>query len=327
MSMEHLKLNQKTKNMKTKSIILSVFFAVFTLSAFSQLKVDQYGRIGMGVTWPNSGYKCHIKGNLLLSTYPDNPFIELQFKVGTPLGVQIGTNTDQVKFWTDWVNYHKLFAEQYWTVSDEKYKINKTLIPNPLEQLLALKVYKYDMIDRYIDSETGDSLEQLIPKYGFISQEIEKVFPDIIITKDIGSDKLMDYDQIIPVTVGAIQQQQKVIDSLKVELEQVKRGLQSNNFKNGKSDIDNSTNLLFQNFPNPFSEKTTIQYSIEDNEFQTGALLIFNMNGTLLKQIPIRSAGKGEIIISGYELEAGKYIYSLIVNQIEVDSKKMILLK
>lgn len=61
--------------MKTKSIILSAIFAAFTLSAFAQLKVDQYGRIGMGTNWPNSSYKCHIKGNLLLTTYPDNPLL------------------------------------------------------------------------------------------------------------------------------------------------------------------------------------------------------------------------------------------------------------
>lgn len=34
--------------MKMKSIILSTIFAVFTISVFAQLKVDQYGRIGMG---------------------------------------------------------------------------------------------------------------------------------------------------------------------------------------------------------------------------------------------------------------------------------------
>jgi hypothetical protein len=36
------------KIMKTKSIILSAIFAVFTFSFLSQLKVDQYGRNGMG---------------------------------------------------------------------------------------------------------------------------------------------------------------------------------------------------------------------------------------------------------------------------------------
>lgn len=43
--------------MKTKSIILTAIFAVFTLSVFAQLKVDNTGRIGMGTAWPNPGYK------------------------------------------------------------------------------------------------------------------------------------------------------------------------------------------------------------------------------------------------------------------------------
>lgn len=228
------------------------------------------------------------------------------------------------------MNYHKLFAEQYFQISDEKYKLNKTLISNPLEQLLALKAYKYDMIDRYIDSATGDSLEQLIPKYGFISQEIEEVLSDIMITKDVGGDKLMDYNQIIPISVGAIQEQQKIIDSLKEELEGIKRELQSGNLKKSSFDEENEAgkklNVLFQNTPNPFSDKTAIRYSIQENEFRAGALLIFDMNGTLLKQIPIYSAGEGQVMINGNELKAGMYIYSLIVNQKEVDTKRMILL-
>ncbi len=202
--------------MKTRLILISAFIAVFTVSSFAQLKVDPYGRIGIGTNWPNPGYKCHIKGDLLLTTHPDYPFIELQFKVGPLLNAQIGTNTDEVTFYSNWVNYHKLFAEEYYRLSDEKYKLNRTLISNPVERLQALKAYKYDMIDTYFDNETGDSLSKLIPKFGFIAQEIEEVLPDIKITKDIGNNKLMDYDQIIPLLVAGMQEQQRQIGALEV---------------------------------------------------------------------------------------------------------------
>jgi hypothetical protein len=50
------------------------------------------------------------------------------------------------------------------------------------------------------------------------------------------------------------------------------------------------------------------------------------MNGTLLKTYAISNSGKGELTINANELQAGMYIYSLITNGKEIDSKKMILL-
>jgi hypothetical protein len=50
------------------------------------------------------------------------------------------------------------------------------------------------------------------------------------------------------------------------------------------------------------------------------------MNGLLIKNYNIPNSGIGTIKINGNELKAGMYIYTLIVNQSEVDSKKMILL-
>ncbi len=59
--------------MKSISLLLSITFSILTISAFAQLKVDQYGRIGMGTNYPNPSYKCHVAGNLLCTSYPANP--------------------------------------------------------------------------------------------------------------------------------------------------------------------------------------------------------------------------------------------------------------
>lgn len=320
--------------MKTKSIILSAIFAVFTLSAFAQLKVDQYGRIGMGTNWPNSGYKCHIKGNLLLTTYPDNPFIEFRYKVGNGWpGAEIGTNIDKIAFWASEVSYNDLYAANFFKQSDIKLKSNLKVIDFGIERLMKIRPLQYSIIDNKVD-EQGNVVEGTTEQFGFISQEMEELFPEVKLTDDVLDIKLLDYDQIIPIAIAAIQEQQQMIDSLKYEMEKMKRKLQSEYFKKSgfdeefdeKIESDKKHNILFQNTPNPFSEKTTIRYSIQESGFSTGTLIIFDMNGTLLKQIPIYSAGAGEIIINGHELKAGMYIYSLIVNQKEVDSKKMILL-
>lgn len=309
--------------MKTKSIIL----CLIVLSAFkagAQLKVDQFGRIGMGTAYPNPGYKCHIKGNLLLTTYPANPFIEFQFKVGNGWpGTEIGSSVDQIAFWSSYIGYHKLYAEEYFKLSDASYKINSGQIVSPIYKLKLLKPYKYDYKNYYIN-ENGDSLIELIPQYGFISQEVEKSLTEVKITTDGKDGKLMDYDQIIPLLVAGIQEQQLLIDSLENELREVKSKII--NLNQTTSNSLNNSNVLYQNAPNPFNERTTISFSLDEKNFRSATIAIFDMNGILIKQYPIKEAGNGSIEINANELKAGMYIYTLIVNQKEIDTKRMILL-
>ncbi len=83
---------------------------------------------------------------------------------------------------------------------------------------------------------------------------------------------------------------------------------------------------LYQNTPNPFSEKTEISFFLPQN-VTAASLYIFNLQGSLLKDIPVKTRGKGSVLIDGAVLQPGMYIYSLIVNGQEVDSKRMVLTK
>ena len=56
-------------------------------------------------------------------------------------------------------------------------------------------------------------------------------------------------------------------------------------------------------------------------------LYIFDMQGALLKSIPVTDRGNVSVTIDGGELNAGMYIYSLIADGKEVASKRMILTK
>lgn len=84
-------------------------------------------------------------------------------------------------------------------------------------------------------------------------------------------------------------------------------------------------NKLYQNKPNPFNENTVIEYTI------TGAgansyLAIYDLTGKELLRFTTK-AGKGNVIINAGRLSDGMYLYSLIVDGVEVDTKKMILSK
>jgi len=56
-------------------------------------------------------------------------------------------------------------------------------------------------------------------------------------------------------------------------------------------------------------------------------ILIFNMQGTLIKTYNNLYVGKGQININSGELIPGMYMYTLIADGKEVDTKKMILTK
>lgn len=54
-------------------------------------------------------------------------------------------------------------------------------------------------------------------------------------------------------------------------------------------------------------------------------IYIFNLNGLLVRSIPIDAFGDGSITIDGSTLAAGMYVYSLVVDGVVSDSKRMIL--
>jgi len=75
-----------------------------------------------------------------------------------------------------------------------------------------------------------------------------------------------------------------------------------------------------------FAANTEIIFEIPENS-TSAKLLIHDMQGAEVRSYPITSKGVGNIIIQGSELQAGMYMYTLLVNNTIVDSKRMILTK
>jgi hypothetical protein len=84
--------------------------------------------------------------------------------------------------------------------------------------------------------------------------------------------------------------------------------------------------ILYQNSPNPFSSNTEISCFLPEAAKQ-GVIYISNLQGTELKACPIEQAGLNTIIVHGSELPAGMYLYTLVVDNEIIDSKRMILTK
>ena len=103
------------------------------------------------------------------------------------------------------------------TPSDRRFKQNINPLQNSLAKILSLNGVSYDWRTNEFPNKGFDETKQL----GFIAQEVEKVFPEVVRT---GSDgfKGVDYVKLIPALVEALKAQQKQIDELKEELKQVK---------------------------------------------------------------------------------------------------------
>lgn len=82
---------------------------------------------------------------------------------------------------------------------------------------------------------------------------------------------------------------------------------------------------LYQNAPNPFTGETVIRYDLPETVSQA-AIYIYDMQGKQIKSLEA-SPSEGSVTLQGSDLPAGMYIYALIADGREIDSKRMILTK
>ncbi len=142
------------------------------------------------------------------------------------------------------------------------------------------------------------------------------------------------YEDLIPVLIKAIQEQQSLIESQFDEIEDLKKKISNTeNLKSGEIGAENnfessaslnSNASLFQNKPNPFSELTTITYTLPE-DYIYSKLIIFDDNGSKMLEYNLSEKGVGSKIIPAKTLNTGIYIYSLIVDGKIIDTKKMII--
>ena len=128
---------------------------------------------------------------------------------------------------------------------------------------------------------------------------------------------------------------QTQISELRSEIEKPKYGSSSDELFRSSNNMTRMTGIanplvaeckLHQNAPNPFNLNTQIRFYIPAN-VKTAQLYIYDLQGKQVKHILITQRGDGSQLISGSELTAGMYLYSLIVDGNEVDTKRMILTK
>jgi len=221
-----------------------------------------------------------------------------------------------------------IYANGSYLGSDKRIKENFRNIDQALPKILKMKGQEYDFIINKSDSTGSDKekakkLKMKKDRLGFIAQDMLKVLPEAVYYDEDADKYFIEYNAIIPVIVEAMKEQQATIDDLTARIEK----LEGNASKEKSATIGDLTPAsLNQNVPNPFTANTTINMCLP-NTVTKAILYIYNMQGEQIKQLTIHERGNTSATIEGHSLKAGIYLYTLIADDKEVDTHKMILTK
>ncbi|MDD4830501.1 MAG: T9SS type A sorting domain-containing protein [Bacteroidales bacterium] len=204
-----------------------------------------------------------------------------------------------------------------------------------------------EIADQEFFNNLNEEMNNYAPqKNGFDAVQLKNVFPELVET-DKDGNSYIDYTGLIPVLVEAIKEQSKIITAQSLKLKEMgllaedittmSESSTDSNFttKSSTSDTNTTTDtinsilanaFLYQNTPNPFNTTTEIKYFLPEGS-TNAYIYIFNLQGNLLLTYNLSDNGFGSVIINGSSLNAGMYIYSLVVNGQEAETKRMILTK
>lgn len=132
-------------------------------------------------------------------------------------------------------------------------------------------------------------------------------------------DKGYVYNSRVPLQ-GADGAMKTEIEQLKTEVAELKAQVASY-----RGAMTQTGNVLYQNAPNPFGKETVIGYDLQTMQ-QAAYIIIYDLTGRELMKYPA-AKGKGQVTISGEKLQPGMYLYSLIVDGKEADTKRMVVSK
>ena len=116
----------------------------------------------------------------------------------------------------------------YYT-SDKRLKENLKLISNPIALIDKIHGYYFDWKEDYLEKRGGED-GYFIRKndVGVIAQEIEKILPQIVATRDDGF-KALRYEKLIPLLIEAVKDQQEQIKQLDIKINNLINKLNNEN--------------------------------------------------------------------------------------------------
>lgn len=268
---------------------------------------------------------------------------------GGPLGLPVRLSVEgTVEVEGDYITTGGLFQ-----ASDEKLKRNFNEMNDGWKRILDVQPYSYTYVQDHdeLSFNTGTN-------YGFKAQDVKSNIPELAINWN-EEYMAVNYVGFVPFLTAGMQEHEarlkaveestnvKAVEALEAknaELEAKNNELEARLEKlegqlagicnlpcvqdainqNTQEGELNDQPQLFQNEPNPFGSKTTIKYYVPANA-NNAAIKVLDNSGKQLGEYQLKT-GKGQLEISAGTIPAGSYNYSLYVDNILVDTKKMVII-
>ena len=163
---------------------------------------------------------------------------------------------------------------------------------------------------------------------GFVAQDVEIAakslgydFSGVDAAKNDRSLYGLRYAEFVVPLVKAVQELSAKNDDLQNQINELKSLI----IKGNSLPTATSNAYLKQNMPNPSNSSTVIRYYLPDNTSRA-QIIITDVKGSTIK-VYNASAAQGSLNISTSELPAGIYNYTLYVNDKNIDTKQMVIMK
>ena len=165
-------------------------------------------------------------------------------------------------------------------------------------------------------------------RYGFVAQEVKEVFPDLV-AEDKEGYMSVDYIGFIPLLVDAVKELRAEVEEQKRVIETLEGGVSPSmspaaGKRNAEGKMTEQKASLAQNRPNPFRETTVIECTLPESVGEA-MVCVYDLQGRQVRKLPVEGRGKTSVRLEGSGLGAGMYVYALVADGEEVESRRMIL--
>ena len=219
-----------------------------------------------------------------------------------------------------------------WVVSDGRLKKDVEDVKNAAAIIRKLQPRTYHYRSAEYTVLALDEQKQ----FGFIAQELEEVLPELVATAQLRTKvdkdgnytqeefKVINYKELIPVVVRAMQEQEERLNKQEDEMKELREIVEQMQRAMPAVRAGGSDDLLEQNYPNPANGTTRIGYSLPAGS-RNAQLLLVDGGGRTIQTIALN--GSGFVNVDTRSLEKGQYYYSLVVQGQTISSKKMTIVK
>lgn len=242
--------------------------------------------------------------------------------------------------WAGVEAFKDIKAPSFITTSDERVKKDINPLSGISSGLLSITPLSYHLIGNDGKNDGNIESDEMIPedvsgklskvkknderlRYGFLAQEVQKFYPELVVE---GEDGLLgiDYTGFIPLYLEAIQNLTNRVEELQDQIEELEDQVKGDVLNRRLAGLNGEEeSALKQNSPNPWSTETAVECFIPE-EAASARISIFNYSGDEVRRIACEERGKVTLTVNREGMPKGVYVYSLFVNNVETQSRVMI---